>query len=170
MNLYRDEKPFYDFKTRRMHVTGFCCCAGPNRSITMTGGSDGWWKKGRTSPSSPALCDWRRWDWSRSRSRGRCIETGFFENLFKNVQTWWLPVGFCRKTGGNSSSLGDMVTGGWRTTPPSAGECKYYSTLSFNSKKNQNQQICPPCSLTCLFFLDYLFFFCLYKPNRSKNR
>uniref|UniRef100_A0A671VTL6 Voltage-dependent L-type calcium channel subunit beta-3 n=1 Tax=Sparus aurata TaxID=8175 RepID=A0A671VTL6_SPAAU len=27
-----------------------------------------------------------------------------------------------RKTGGNSSSLGDMVTGGWRTTPPSAGE------------------------------------------------
>uniref|UniRef100_A0A3Q4I1A8 Voltage-dependent L-type calcium channel subunit beta-3 n=1 Tax=Neolamprologus brichardi TaxID=32507 RepID=A0A3Q4I1A8_NEOBR len=24
-----------------------------------------------------------------------------------------------RKTGGNSSSLGDMVTGGWRTTPPS---------------------------------------------------
>uniref|UniRef100_A0A4W6EVL4 Voltage-dependent L-type calcium channel subunit beta-3 n=2 Tax=Carangaria TaxID=1489904 RepID=A0A4W6EVL4_LATCA len=31
-----------------------------------------------------------------------------------------------RKTGGNSSSLGDMVTGSWRTTPPSAGECKYY--------------------------------------------
>uniref|UniRef100_A0A3Q1IR08 Voltage-dependent L-type calcium channel subunit beta-3 n=1 Tax=Anabas testudineus TaxID=64144 RepID=A0A3Q1IR08_ANATE len=30
-----------------------------------------------------------------------------------------------RKTGGNSSSLGDMVTGSWRTTPPSAGECKY---------------------------------------------
>lgn len=27
-----------------------------------------------------------------------------------------------RKTGGNSSSLGDMVTGSWRTTPPSAGE------------------------------------------------
>uniref|UniRef100_A0A3Q1B158 Voltage-dependent L-type calcium channel subunit beta-3 n=1 Tax=Amphiprion ocellaris TaxID=80972 RepID=A0A3Q1B158_AMPOC len=31
-----------------------------------------------------------------------------------------------RKTGGNSSSLGDMVSGSWRTTPPSAGECKYY--------------------------------------------
>uniref|UniRef100_A0A8C6VWN0 Voltage-dependent L-type calcium channel subunit beta-3 n=1 Tax=Nothobranchius furzeri TaxID=105023 RepID=A0A8C6VWN0_NOTFU len=30
-----------------------------------------------------------------------------------------------RKTGGNSSSIGDMVTGGWRTTPPSAGERKY---------------------------------------------
>uniref|UniRef100_A0A8C4P0D7 Voltage-dependent L-type calcium channel subunit beta-3 n=1 Tax=Dicentrarchus labrax TaxID=13489 RepID=A0A8C4P0D7_DICLA len=29
-----------------------------------------------------------------------------------------------RKTGGNSSSLGDMVTGSWRTTPPSAGESK----------------------------------------------
>uniref|UniRef100_A0A8C5FHS0 Calcium channel, voltage-dependent, beta 3a n=1 Tax=Gadus morhua TaxID=8049 RepID=A0A8C5FHS0_GADMO len=33
-----------------------------------------------------------------------------------------------RKSGGNSSSLGDMVTGNWRTTPPSAGECKYYKT------------------------------------------
>uniref|UniRef100_A0AAY4ASS4 Guanylate kinase/L-type calcium channel beta subunit domain-containing protein n=1 Tax=Denticeps clupeoides TaxID=299321 RepID=A0AAY4ASS4_9TELE len=31
-----------------------------------------------------------------------------------------------RKSGGNSSSsLGDMVTGGWRSTPPSAGESKY---------------------------------------------
>uniref|UniRef100_A0A3B5MB78 Calcium voltage-gated channel auxiliary subunit beta 3 n=1 Tax=Xiphophorus couchianus TaxID=32473 RepID=A0A3B5MB78_9TELE len=30
-----------------------------------------------------------------------------------------------RKTGGNSSSLGDMVSGSWRTTPPSAGECNY---------------------------------------------
>uniref|UniRef100_A0A3Q2PMW3 Calcium channel, voltage-dependent, beta 3a n=1 Tax=Fundulus heteroclitus TaxID=8078 RepID=A0A3Q2PMW3_FUNHE len=29
-----------------------------------------------------------------------------------------------RKTGGSSSGLGDMVTGSWRTTPPSAGECK----------------------------------------------
>ncbi|XP_061760571.1 voltage-dependent L-type calcium channel subunit beta-3a isoform X1 [Nerophis ophidion] len=29
-----------------------------------------------------------------------------------------------RKTGGNSSSLGDMVTGSWRTTPPSSGEAK----------------------------------------------
>ncbi|XP_013874885.1 voltage-dependent L-type calcium channel subunit beta-4 isoform X2 [Austrofundulus limnaeus] len=35
-----------------------------------------------------------------------------------------------RKTGGNSSSLGDMVTGSWRTTPPSAGECKYYKPAS----------------------------------------
>ncbi|KAF7210230.1 voltage-dependent L-type calcium channel subunit beta-3-like [Nothobranchius furzeri] len=31
-----------------------------------------------------------------------------------------------RKTGGNSSSIGDMVTGGWRTTPPSAGELLSY--------------------------------------------
>uniref|UniRef100_A0A667W8Z4 Voltage-dependent L-type calcium channel subunit beta-3 n=1 Tax=Myripristis murdjan TaxID=586833 RepID=A0A667W8Z4_9TELE len=29
-----------------------------------------------------------------------------------------------RKTGGNSSSLGDMVTGSWRTTPPSAAKLK----------------------------------------------
>uniref|UniRef100_A0A665TS06 Voltage-dependent L-type calcium channel subunit beta-3 n=1 Tax=Echeneis naucrates TaxID=173247 RepID=A0A665TS06_ECHNA len=36
-----------------------------------------------------------------------------------------------RKTGGNSSSLGDMVTGSWRTTPPSAGECKHHKPLSF---------------------------------------
>ncbi|XP_034551000.1 voltage-dependent L-type calcium channel subunit beta-3-like [Notolabrus celidotus] len=39
-----------------------------------------------------------------------------------------------RKTGGNSSSLGDMVTGGWRTTPPSAGE----------SKQKQKQEHVPP--------------------------
>uniref|UniRef100_A0AAV2LZP4 Voltage-dependent L-type calcium channel subunit beta-3 n=1 Tax=Knipowitschia caucasica TaxID=637954 RepID=A0AAV2LZP4_KNICA len=29
-----------------------------------------------------------------------------------------------RKSGGNSSSLGDMVTGNWRTTPPSAAKLK----------------------------------------------
>ncbi|KAK2897409.1 hypothetical protein Q8A73_013789 [Channa argus] len=39
-----------------------------------------------------------------------------------------------RKTGGNSSSLGDMVTGSWRTTPPSAGE----------SKQKQKQEHVPP--------------------------
>ncbi|XP_077472370.1 voltage-dependent L-type calcium channel subunit beta-3a isoform X2 [Stigmatopora argus] len=39
-----------------------------------------------------------------------------------------------RKTGGNSSSLGDMVTGSWRTTPPSAGE----------SKLKQKQEQVPP--------------------------
>ncbi|XP_057686119.1 voltage-dependent L-type calcium channel subunit beta-3-like [Corythoichthys intestinalis] len=39
-----------------------------------------------------------------------------------------------RKTGGNSSSLGDMVTGSWRTTPPSAGE----------SKLKQKQEHVPP--------------------------
>ncbi|TNN73109.1 Voltage-dependent L-type calcium channel subunit beta-3 [Liparis tanakae] len=39
-----------------------------------------------------------------------------------------------RKTGGNSSSLGDMVTGNWRTTPPSAGE----------SKQKQKQEHIPP--------------------------
>ncbi|KAM9786055.1 voltage-dependent L-type calcium channel subunit beta-3a isoform 2-T2 [Neosynchiropus ocellatus] len=39
-----------------------------------------------------------------------------------------------RKTGGNSSSLGDMVTGNWRTTPPSAGE----------SKQKQKQEHVPP--------------------------
>ncbi|XP_051913083.1 voltage-dependent L-type calcium channel subunit beta-3-like [Hippocampus zosterae] len=39
-----------------------------------------------------------------------------------------------RKTGGNSSSLGDMVTGNWRTTPPSAGE----------SKLRQKQELVPP--------------------------
>ncbi|XP_019746889.1 voltage-dependent L-type calcium channel subunit beta-3-like isoform X2 [Hippocampus comes] len=39
-----------------------------------------------------------------------------------------------RKTGGNSSSLGDMVTGNWRTTPPSAGE----------SKLRQKQEHVPP--------------------------
>nr|XP_020466303.1 voltage-dependent L-type calcium channel subunit beta-3-like isoform X1 [Monopterus albus] len=39
-----------------------------------------------------------------------------------------------RKSGGNSSSLGDMVTGSWRTTPPSAGE----------SKLKQKQEHVPP--------------------------
>ncbi|XP_028309193.1 voltage-dependent L-type calcium channel subunit beta-3-like [Gouania willdenowi] len=39
-----------------------------------------------------------------------------------------------RKTGGTSSSLGDMVTGSWRTTPPSAGE----------SKQKQKQEPIPP--------------------------
>ncbi|XP_037336920.2 voltage-dependent L-type calcium channel subunit beta-3 isoform X1 [Pungitius pungitius] len=39
-----------------------------------------------------------------------------------------------RKTGGNSSSLGDMVTGNRRTTPPSAGE----------SKQKQKQEHVPP--------------------------
>ncbi|XP_029011907.1 voltage-dependent L-type calcium channel subunit beta-3a isoform X2 [Betta splendens] len=39
-----------------------------------------------------------------------------------------------RKTGGNSSSLGDMVTGSWRTTPPSAGE----------TKQKQKQEHVPP--------------------------
>ncbi|XP_077404923.1 voltage-dependent L-type calcium channel subunit beta-3-like [Vanacampus margaritifer] len=39
-----------------------------------------------------------------------------------------------RKSGGNSSSLGDMVTGNWRTTPPSAGE----------SKQRQKQEHVPP--------------------------
>nr|XP_015823870.2 voltage-dependent L-type calcium channel subunit beta-3a isoform X1 [Nothobranchius furzeri] len=39
-----------------------------------------------------------------------------------------------RKTGGNSSSIGDMVTGGWRTTPPSAGE----------PKQKQKQEHVPP--------------------------
>ncbi|XP_027901353.1 voltage-dependent L-type calcium channel subunit beta-3a isoform X1 [Xiphophorus couchianus] len=39
-----------------------------------------------------------------------------------------------RKTGGNSSSLGDMVSGSWRTTPPSAGE----------SKQKQKQEHVPP--------------------------
>ncbi|KAJ3586068.1 hypothetical protein NHX12_012469 [Muraenolepis orangiensis] len=39
-----------------------------------------------------------------------------------------------RKSGGNSSSLGDMVTGNWRTTPPSAGE----------SKQKQKQEHVPP--------------------------
>ncbi|KAM9828515.1 voltage-dependent L-type calcium channel subunit beta-3-like [Syngnathus typhle] len=39
-----------------------------------------------------------------------------------------------RKIGGNSSSLGDMVTGNWRTTPPSAGE----------SKQRQKQEHVPP--------------------------
>ncbi|XP_034028729.1 voltage-dependent L-type calcium channel subunit beta-3a isoform X2 [Thalassophryne amazonica] len=39
-----------------------------------------------------------------------------------------------RKTGGNSSSLGDMVTGSWRTTPPSAGE----------TKLKQKQEHIPP--------------------------
>ncbi|XP_056896511.1 voltage-dependent L-type calcium channel subunit beta-3-like isoform X2 [Takifugu flavidus] len=39
-----------------------------------------------------------------------------------------------RKAGGNSSSLGDMVTGSWRTTPPSAGE----------SKQKQKQEHVPP--------------------------
>ncbi|XP_077572089.1 voltage-dependent L-type calcium channel subunit beta-3a isoform X2 [Stigmatopora nigra] len=39
-----------------------------------------------------------------------------------------------RKTGGNASSLGDMVTGNWRTTPPSAGE----------SKLKQKQEQVPP--------------------------
>uniref|UniRef100_A0A8C9YJ56 Voltage-dependent L-type calcium channel subunit beta-3 n=1 Tax=Sander lucioperca TaxID=283035 RepID=A0A8C9YJ56_SANLU len=37
-----------------------------------------------------------------------------------------------RKTGGNSSSLGDMVTGSWRTTPPSA------------AKQKQKQEHVPP--------------------------
>ncbi|XP_072305285.1 voltage-dependent L-type calcium channel subunit beta-3a [Eucyclogobius newberryi] len=39
-----------------------------------------------------------------------------------------------RKSGGNSSSLGDMVTGNWRTTPPSAGE----------TKTKQKQEHVPP--------------------------
>lgn len=39
-----------------------------------------------------------------------------------------------RKSGGNSSSLGDMVTGNWRTTPPSAGD----------SKLKQKQEHVPP--------------------------
>ncbi|XP_054902110.1 voltage-dependent L-type calcium channel subunit beta-3a isoform X1 [Poeciliopsis prolifica] len=39
-----------------------------------------------------------------------------------------------RKTGGNSSSLGDMVSGSWRTTPPSAGE----------AKQKQKQEHVPP--------------------------
>ncbi|KAJ0036241.1 hypothetical protein NQD34_004918 [Periophthalmus magnuspinnatus] len=39
-----------------------------------------------------------------------------------------------RKSGGNSSSLGDMVTGNWRTTPPSAGE----------TKLKQKQEHVPP--------------------------
>ncbi|KAK7881668.1 hypothetical protein WMY93_030077 [Mugilogobius chulae] len=39
-----------------------------------------------------------------------------------------------RKSGGNSSSLGDMVTGNWRTTPPSAGE----------TKMKQKQEHVPP--------------------------
>uniref|UniRef100_A0A8C2HFX5 Voltage-dependent L-type calcium channel subunit beta-3 n=1 Tax=Cyprinus carpio TaxID=7962 RepID=A0A8C2HFX5_CYPCA len=30
-----------------------------------------------------------------------------------------------RKSGNSSSSLGDMVSGGWRSTPPSAGESEY---------------------------------------------
>lgn len=31
----------------------------------------------------------------------------------------------CRKSGNSSASLGDMVSGGWRSTPPSAGESEY---------------------------------------------
>lgn len=71
----------------------------------------------------------------------------------------------CRKTGGNSSSLGDMVTGSWRTTPPSAGECKYY-----RSPSSLLEQTPSSVSAVVFFFFHWLLFSCFHKPNRSKNR
>ena len=36
------------------------------RSTTMTGGSGGWWRRARTSVSSPARSNWRRWGLSKA--------------------------------------------------------------------------------------------------------
>lgn len=116
-------------------VWKLCCGAGLNRSTTMTGGSVVWWKREQTSPSSPARYDSRPWDSNRSRNRGTltlvvasswCRRKRRLKLLGDNSF-----LCYCRKTGGNSSSLGDMVTGNWRTTPPSAGECKYYKNLAW---------------------------------------
>lgn len=74
---------------------------------------------------------------------------------FRLIHSLWLTTVccFCRKTGGNSSSLGDMVTGSWRTTPPSAGECKYYKSLLHPDRKNNSALCCPlsPVSVIDLF-------------------
>uniref|UniRef100_A0A8C4IUI5 Voltage-dependent L-type calcium channel subunit beta-3 n=1 Tax=Dicentrarchus labrax TaxID=13489 RepID=A0A8C4IUI5_DICLA len=57
-----------------------------------------------------------------------------------------------RKTGGNSSSLGDMVTGSWRTTPPSAGECKYNRSFLLMLEQKTNFVVC----LSSIFFLSLI--------------
>uniref|UniRef100_A0AAQ4PVJ6 Voltage-dependent L-type calcium channel subunit beta-3 n=1 Tax=Gasterosteus aculeatus aculeatus TaxID=481459 RepID=A0AAQ4PVJ6_GASAC len=54
------------------------------------------------------------------------------------------------KTGGNSSSLGDMVTGNRRTTPPSAGECKYCEDLASARDYFLFWRL---SSIDCVFFL-----------------
>lgn len=65
----------------------------------------------------------------------------------------------CRKAGGNSSSLGDMVTGGWRTTPPSAGECKHCS-LIFHTLSS---------AFPSVFFIDFFCFFFLQAKQKQKQ-
>uniref|UniRef100_A0A087Y2W3 Voltage-dependent L-type calcium channel subunit beta-3 n=1 Tax=Poecilia formosa TaxID=48698 RepID=A0A087Y2W3_POEFO len=60
----------------------------------------------------------------------------------------------CLKTGGNSSSLGDMVSGSWRTTPPSAGECKYCSPILYHWDTNT---VSAASSGLLLFNVTFLF-------------
>uniref|UniRef100_A0A8C5EW56 Voltage-dependent L-type calcium channel subunit beta-3 n=1 Tax=Gouania willdenowi TaxID=441366 RepID=A0A8C5EW56_GOUWI len=66
-----------------------------------------------------------------------------------------------RKTGGTSSSLGDMVTGSWRTTPPSAGECKYY-----NKTNAGTHSLLGLCCLT----LHYQLFVFLFPQAKQKQK
>uniref|UniRef100_A0A8D0D1D7 Voltage-dependent L-type calcium channel subunit beta-3 n=1 Tax=Sander lucioperca TaxID=283035 RepID=A0A8D0D1D7_SANLU len=53
-----------------------------------------------------------------------------------------------RKTGGNSSSLGDMVTGSWRTTPPQSNLMNSAETLINSFLAFHNKQTQPPSFLT----------------------
>ncbi|KAF3697110.1 Voltage-dependent L-type calcium channel subunit beta-4 [Channa argus] len=48
-----------------------------------------------------------------------------------------------RKTGGNSSSLGDMVTGSWRTTPPSAAKQKQKQNFTWQQEHVPPYDVVP---------------------------